>query len=220
VIGDLQRRVPVTRREIGSGLAFAEEDDLLRLSTWAAEGWRLSRIDGMWLVLEQAPPEQVVFAIDYQDAPDSEYYEMCGAAGWYHVASIKEQIHVFKALPGTAAIFSPTDMTAKYQRAARMFALPALWSSIGLGASVLLLLVVMEPWLSARAQIWWVVVAEFVLLAVVLVLATMSIFTLLPWVAYRLRLAGVNVRMNRWVFGVLFGICGAVVGYFIGSMIP
>ncbi|MFN5927243.1 MAG: DUF2812 domain-containing protein, partial [Roseiflexaceae bacterium] len=64
--------IPLTRREIGSGLAFAEEHDLQRLATWAAEGWRLSRISGMFMILEQAPPEQVVFAIDYQDKPDPE----------------------------------------------------------------------------------------------------------------------------------------------------
>lgn len=214
------KMIPVTRREIGSGLAFAEEHDLLRLSTWAAEGWRLSRISGMWMVLEQAPPEQAVFAIDYQDKPDPEYFEMCAAADWHHVTSIEQQIHLFKAAPGTPAIFSPTDATTKYQRAARMFARPALWSSVGLVGVLLLLFGVVQPWLSTSVQSWWQVAIELVLLAGVLVLSTISIFTLLPWLAYRVRLAGIEVRMNRLVFGVVFAICGAVIGYFIGSMIP
>ena len=33
-----QKSLPITRREIGAGLAFAEEYDLQRLSKWAAEG--------------------------------------------------------------------------------------------------------------------------------------------------------------------------------------
>ncbi len=214
------KQMPVSRREICSGLAFAEEADMRKLTEWAATGWRLSRINGMWMVLEQAPPEQAVFAIDYQDKPEPEYYALCAAAGWHHVISIEGQIHLFKAAPGTAAIFSATDMTTKYQRAARMFARPALWSSVGLGASVAMLLGVVGPWVSTQASEWWLVVAQLVMLAVVLVLATMSIFTVLPWVAYRVRLAGIEVHMNRLVFGVLFAICGAVLGYFIGSMIP
>ena len=53
-----QKVIPITRREMSSGLAFAEERDLQRLSTWAAEGWRLAKIEHLWMILEQAPPEQ------------------------------------------------------------------------------------------------------------------------------------------------------------------
>lgn len=77
-----QKIIPVTRREISAGLAFAEEYDLQRLRKWAAEGWRLVKINSMFMVLEQATPEQVNFAIDYQDSPDPEYFEMCAAVGW------------------------------------------------------------------------------------------------------------------------------------------
>jgi len=82
--------LPITRREIGSGLAFAEERDLQRLARWAAEGWRLVQIRGLFMVLEQAPPEQRVFAIDYQAVPDPEYFEVCAAAGWTHVLSVEQ----------------------------------------------------------------------------------------------------------------------------------
>ncbi|MEY2846684.1 MAG: hypothetical protein RL076_2230 [Chloroflexota bacterium] len=214
-----QKIIPVTRREIGAGLAFAEEYDLQRLSQWAAEGWRLAKIEHLWMVLEQAPPEQVIFAIDYQDAPDSDYFEMCRVAGWQHVTSVEQQIHLFKAAPGTAAIFSPADATTKYQRAARMFAKPALWSSIGVAVSLALLFGVVVPWVEMQESIL-VRAVEIVALIIVCVLATISIFTVLPWLSYRLRLTGIQVRMSRLMFGLIFGLCGAVLGYFIGSMIP
>lgn len=215
----LQKIIPVTRREIGAGLAFAEEYDLQRLSQWAAEGWRLAKIEHLWMVLEQAPPEQAIFAIDYQDAPDSDYFEMCRAAGWQHVTSVEQQIHLFKAAPGTAAIFSPADATTKYQRAAHMFAKPALWSSIGVAVSLALLFGVVVPWVEMQESILARAV-EIVALIIVCVLATISIFTVLPWLSYRLRLTGIQVRMSRLLFGLIFGLCGAVLGYFIGSMIP
>lgn len=211
--------IPLTRREIGSGLAFAEEHDLQRLSTWAAEGWRLSRIHGMFMVLEQAPPEQAVFAIDYQDKPDPEYFEMCATAGWQHVTSIEQQIHLFKAAPETPAIFSPTDSTTKYQRAARMLAKPALWSSVGL---VVLIFVfgMMWPWLVTQSDTTLMLAVTIGLGLLITVIATISIFTGLPWLAYRLRLAGIDVRISRLGCGLLFAIFGGILGFFIGSMIP
>ena len=215
-----QKVIPITRREMSSGLAFAEERDLQRLSTWAAEGWRLAKIEHLWMILEQAPPEQVIFAIDYQEAPDTEYFEMCSAAGWHHVTSVEKQIHLFKAAPGTAAIFSATDSATKYERAARMFAKPALWSSVGLVVSWVLLFGVIQPWQMAQQNSTLGVVVEIIALIVMLVVATISIFTALPWAAYRLRLAGIPLRTNRLVFGLLFGLCGAALGYYIGSMIP
>ncbi|MFZ9857416.1 MAG: DUF2812 domain-containing protein [Roseiflexaceae bacterium] len=210
----------LTRREIGSGLAFAEEYDLQRLSTWAAEGWRLTKIRGMWMELEHAPPEQVVFTIDYQNQPDIEYFEMCATAGWQHVTSIERQIHLFKSVPGTPAIFSPTDATTKYQRAARMFAKPALWSSVGLVVLLILMFSIVSPWLATQADTTLVLSVTIGLGLLITVVATISIFAGLPWIAYRLRLAGIDVRISRLGFGLLFAICGGILGYFIGSMIP
>ncbi len=215
-----QKVIPVTRREISAGLAFAEEYDLQRLRKWAAEGWHLVKINGMFMVLEQVTPEQVNFAIDYQDSPDSEYFEMCAAADWQHVTSIESHIHLFKSVLGTVAIFSATDAITKYQRAARMFAIPALWSSVGLVVSLVLLFGVVQLWLMAQQDTMMVMSVEIIAAIIIVVIATLSIFTAFPWAAYRLRLAGIPARTNRLVFGLLFGICGAVIGYYMGSMIP
>lgn len=172
------------------------------------------------MVLEQAPPEQAMFAIDYQEAPDPEYFEMCRAAGWHHVTSVEKQIHLFKAEPGTASIFSAADSATKYERAARMFGKPALWSSVGLVASIVLLFGVIQPWMMVQPNSMVGVIGTIIVAVVIFVMATISIFTGLPWVAYRLRLNGTPLHMNRLVFGLIFGICGAVLGYFVGSMIP
>jgi len=214
-----QKIIPVTRRELGAGLAFAEEYDLQRLSQWAADGWRLVKIEQLWMVLEQAPPEQAIFAIDYQDAPDSDYFEMCVAAGWHHVTSVEQQIHLFKAVPGTAAIFSPEDATTKYRRAARLFAKSAFWSGIGVIVSLTILFGLVLPWAAMQESMAGVVV-KIIALITMFVIATICIFTMLPWLAYRVRLAGINVRMSRLVFALLFASCGAILGYFIGSVIP
>jgi len=214
-----QKSIPLTRREIGAGLAFAEEYDLQRLSQWAAEGWRLVKINSMSMILEQASPEQVIFAIDYQDAPDVEYFALCATAGWQHVVSVEHVIHLFKAPPGTPAIFSAADMTTKYQRAARIFAKPAMWSSMAFVFAVVVFFGGIQQWLVTNGNPMVALVGEIVATIVLFAIATISIFTLLPWLAYRLRLAGMQFSMNRLVFVVIFTILGGVLGYFLGAMI-
>ena len=58
-------RNPKKRYETSLGIAFDEAGDLQRLGDWAAEGWRLTGFRGLKYVLEPAPAEQVVFAVDY-----------------------------------------------------------------------------------------------------------------------------------------------------------
>jgi len=214
-----QKSLPITRREIGAGLAFAEEYDLQRLSKWAAEGWRLVKVNNMSMVLEQSTPEQVVFAIDYQDAPDAEYFALCATAGWQHVVSVEHVIHLFKAPLGTPAIFSAADMTTKYQRAARIFAKPAIWSSVALVLAVVGFFGWIQQWLVTNGNPMVALVGKIMAIIVLFAIATTSIFTLLPWLAYRLRLAGMQFRMNRLVFVVIFTILGGILGYFLGAMI-
>jgi len=62
-------------------------------------------------------------------------------------------------------------------------------------------------------------VGKIMAIIVLFAIATTSIFTLLPWLAYRLRLAGMQFRMYRLVFVVIFTILGGILGYFLGAMI-
>ena len=135
------------------------------------------------------------------------------------MVSIERQIHLFKAAPGTASIFSPADATTKYRRAARMFAKPALWSIVGLVVSLALLFGVIQPWLKALQNTTLGMIVEITTVIIVGVITTMSIFTTLPWIAYRMRLTGLRVPMSRLVFGVVFAICGGLLGYLVAMML-
>ena len=135
------------------------------------------------------------------------------------MVSIERQIHLFKAAPGKASIFSPADATTKYRRAARMFAKPALWSIVGLVVSLALLFGVIQPWLKALQNTTLGMIVEITTVIIVGVITTMSIFTTLPWIAYRMRLTGLRVPMSRLVFGVVFAICGGLLGYLLAMML-
>ena len=214
-----QKILPMTRREISTGLAFAEEHDLQRLVRWAAEGWRLAQIRGLYMVLEQAPPEQCVFAIDYQATPDPEYFEVCATAGWTHVLSIEQHVHLFRASPGTLSIFSANDAIVKYERAARMFAKPALWSSIVLLLSICVVLLSGQEWLAASVGRGVLTPIEWVGLLMVMLAGTIWVFTALPWSAYRLRASGYALQWSRLAYIVVFAVCGACIGYLVGAQV-
>jgi hypothetical protein len=79
---------------------------------------------------------------------------------------------------------------------------------------------IVSPWLATQPDTTLVLAVTIGLGLLITVIATISIFAGLPWIAYRLRLAGIDVRISRLGFGLLFVMCGAVLGYFIGSMIP
>jgi len=213
------KSLPITRREIGSGLAFAEEYDLQRLARWAAEGWRLVQIRGMYMVLEQAPPEQRVFAIDYQATPDPEYFEVCTAAGWTHVLSVEKHIHLFCAVPGTPSIFSANDATIKYERAAQMFASPALWSSVVLVLSICVVLLSGQSWLVASVDRSVLTTIDWVGVLLVALAWTLWVFTALPWSAYRLRASGYPLQWSRLAYVVVFAVFGACIGFFVGARV-
>jgi len=214
-----QKILPITCREIGSGLAFAEEHDMQRLARWAAEGWRLVQIRGLFMVLEQASPEQRVFAVDYQETPDPEYFEVCAAAGWTHVLSVEQHIHLFCAAPGTPSIFSDNDALVKYERAARMCARPALWSSVVLVLSICVVILIGQPWLAASVDRAVLTTIDWVGVLLVTLAGTMWVFTALPWSAYRLRASGYSLQWRRLVYAVVFAGCGACIGYFVGAYI-
>jgi hypothetical protein len=169
------------------------------------------------MVLEQAPPEQRVFAIDYQANPDPEYFEVCAAAGWTHVLSVEHHIHLFCAVPGTPSIFSANDAIVKYDRAAQMFARPAWWSSVVLGLSICVVLLSGQPWLAASVDRAVLTTIHWVGVLLVGLAGTLWVFTAFPWSAYRLRASGYTLQWSRLVYAVVFAFCGACIGYFVGA---
>jgi hypothetical protein len=175
------------RYEPSKGLAFDEAGDMQRLRELAAEGWRLIGFKGLSYVLEPAPAEQAVFAVDYMYEPDAEYFALCQASGWVHVVSMDKLIHVFKAPPSTPPMFSTAEIREKYQRAQGRLLLSAM-----AGVAVVVAVwwgVIMwgRAWSQQLEPAWLAITVSIGLLGVVIAAQALLIFTFTPWLAYRIR---------------------------------
>jgi hypothetical protein len=158
-----------------------------RLHELAAEGWRLIGFKGLSYVLEPAPPEQVVFTVDYMYEPDAEYFALCQASGWVHVVSMDKLIHVFKAQLGTPPMFSTAEIREKYQRAQGRLLLAAI---VGVAVVIAVwwgVIVWGRAWSQQLEPAWLAMVGIISLLGVVIAAQTVLIFTFTPWLAYRIR---------------------------------
>lgn len=178
---------PSLRYEPSLGAAFDETSDMQRLSALAAEGWRLIGFKGLSYVLEPAPPEQLIFALDYMYEPDEEYVALCRASGWERVATIDGIIHVFKAAPGTPSMFSTAESQQKYQRVHRRLLVPVL---VSLVVTVLVWWAMVQwgqPWRAQLEPQWLSLLGTLGMLGVAMAVQTLFIFTFMPWLAYRLR---------------------------------
>lgn len=85
---------------------WGEEYDMERLSLEAKKGYIVEKL-GIRYTLRYQKPENLIFAIDYRDHPDAEYFELIKKSGWTHVDSL-EYIHLFKAPTGTAPLYTDT----------------------------------------------------------------------------------------------------------------
>ena len=178
---------PNLRYEPSQGGAFEEASDMQRLSTLAAEGWRLIGFKGLRYVLEPAPPEQLIFALDYMYEPDEEYIALCRASGWEHVVTMDGLIHVFRAAPGTPTMFSTTESQQKLQRVHRRLLVPVIVSTV---VTVLVWWAMLQwgqPWSAQREPQWLLLVSTLGMFGVVVAVQTLFMYTFMPWLAYRLR---------------------------------
>lgn len=98
------------------GLAFTEQSDMNKLSNYAKQGWLLDSIKGgMMYKLKKGEPQDLVYSVDYQHDADDEYFSLFKEAGWNHVLSTIESIHIFSAPRGTEPIYSdPESEKSKY----------------------------------------------------------------------------------------------------------
>ena len=178
---------PNLRYEPSQGVAFDEASDMQRLSTLAAEGWRLIGIDGLRYVLEPAPPEQLIFALDYMYEPDEEYVALCRDSGWERVVTMDGLIHVFKAAPGTPPMFSTTESQQKVQRVHRRLLVPVIVSTV---VAVLVWWAMVQwgqPWVAQLEPQWLLLVGTLGMFGAVVAVQTLFINSFMPWLAYRLR---------------------------------
>ena len=178
---------PNLRYEPSQGVAFDEASDMRRLSTLAAEGWRLIGCKGLRYVLEPAPPEQLIFALDYMYEPDEVYIALCRASGWERVVTMDGMILVFKAAPGTPPMFSTTESQQKLQRVHRRLLVPVIVSTV---VTVLVWWAMVQwgqPWRAQREPQWLLLVSTLGMFGVVVAVQTLFMRTYMPWLAYRLR---------------------------------
>lgn len=107
---------------LSNGLAFAEEKDMQLLQLKGTEGWHLKDFALGGYRLEKKECEEVQYSIDYRKLLEDdkhEYFEVFASSGWSHVCS-KDDMHIFKAMPGTISIYSDADSTIdKLSRLAR-----------------------------------------------------------------------------------------------------
>lgn len=99
-----------TTKTMSAGLAFEPEKDLAMFAEHAARGKHLagSAYLGHGWSFVDGEPEDVVFDLAQQHAPDADYLEYFGAAGWTHVLTMGDT-HIFKAAPGTPPVHTGTE---------------------------------------------------------------------------------------------------------------
>jgi len=213
-----RKYIPITRIELIAGLACCADEDLQRLSQWAAEGWQVVEVRRMCVVLERTSPAQVEFALDYQHYPDGEYFELCRMAGWEHVVSLSHSIHLFKAPFGTRSLFSAHDTTMVLRAQQRLNR--AVWLS-GLALIIVIWLVsaLVWPWIATHDDgflVWVLVGSGFVSMYALMVMVW---YTVLPWLVYQMRRYGVDVRWSRHRARMLVDGLSVMAGAMVGWMV-
>ncbi|WP_227396142.1 DUF2812 domain-containing protein [Jeotgalibacillus aurantiacus] len=170
------------RRYIMSGgLAFSEEKDMMKLSRLSKKGWVFDRFTFMGYILKKGEPQELQFAIDYRSNPDEEYFELFREAGWTHVGSQANYIHLFTAQPGVTPIYTDRPSTLeKYSNEKNFVKKGAIWSlAVTLCIALLLYLVYTLTFPDAVEAVL------SVSLSVLLGLSLISlIFTGLPYLGY------------------------------------
>ncbi len=99
------------------GLAFFEEKEMKKLAEYAKEGWLLEKFAGLGYKLRKGERKDIEYSLDYQKEADVEYLAFFEAAGWSHVCSVGNEIHIFSAPTGTKPIYTDRLTTfEKYER--------------------------------------------------------------------------------------------------------
>ncbi|TDL34219.1 DUF2812 domain-containing protein [Jeotgalibacillus sp. S-D1] len=110
-----------TKFIMSGGLAFDEEKDMERLAKLARKGWKFDRFAFMGYRLKKAEHREVQYSLDYCTEADSDYFSYFEEAGWDHVGSSGNYIHLFCASKGTAPIYSDRETTIeKYDNEKKM----------------------------------------------------------------------------------------------------
>lgn len=99
-----------TTNRMSNGLAVSPEKDLAMFADMAGQGKHLNGIAKLghgWSFVDGVP-EEAVFDLAYESNASSEYFDIFQAAGWELVISMGD-VHIFKAVPGTAPIHTNAE---------------------------------------------------------------------------------------------------------------
>lgn len=166
-----------TKYAMNGGLAFSEKKDIRKLEKLASEGWLFTAFawGGFCYKLKQGPKQELTYTMDFQSKPDAEYFEIFKTAGWSHVTSSANQIHVFCAPKGTAPIYSGNEIDeGKYKDIKSM-------SGKGAFYSLLALLVFSLSMKLSQSYFEFLMIPFYVLTLLSLVA---FVFCFMPYVAY------------------------------------
>lgn len=97
---------------MSNGLLFSDKEDMEILHKYALQGWIFEKyILGMY-VLYKREPQDIIFSYDQNKVSKNDFEDYKNyflASGWDYILSVQD-IHFFKALPGTVAIHSDTKL--------------------------------------------------------------------------------------------------------------
>jgi len=166
------------------GLAFSEEKDFKKLSRLAKEGWILEGFSSfLFYRLRKGAPQDIQYSLDYQAKADEEYFSFFESAGWSHVCSAGNEMHIFSAPSGTKPIYtdevSLIDKYAREQAQMKKIALPALILSVVWALTIVL----------GYYYFPYVIPVGFILSLITMIVL---VFSGMPYLAY-----GIRVRKLR-----------------------
>ncbi|QXE18555.1 DUF2812 domain-containing protein [Clostridium sp. 001] len=119
-----------TKYVMSKGVAFGEEEEMEMLSDYASKGWVLYKFSFMGYKLKKAKPEKLQYSLDYRYNADEEYFSYFKEAGWNHICSASNSMHIFSAPEDTKPIYTDSDTKSeKYisqYKLAKKIAVPSL----------------------------------------------------------------------------------------------
>ncbi|NMM65975.1 DUF2812 domain-containing protein [Clostridium sp. P21] len=103
-----------TKYVMSKGLGFAEYVEMQMLSEYASKGWILCKFGFLGYKLKKGTPQKLQYSLDYRNNADKEYFSYFKEAGWHHVCSMLNVIHIFSAPEGTKPIY--TDINTESEK--------------------------------------------------------------------------------------------------------
>lgn len=174
-----------TRYIPSKGLAFAEQNEMNKLSRLSEKGWLLERFSlfGSGFIVRRGPAHKQLYCLDIQHVPqkdENEYREMFADSGWAYVCSAGD-MHIFVAEPGTVPIH--TDRSTLYEKYRKITRTSKIFAIV-----VMLLTLITCVLLYLSGQVWNLELLQNISHVSLLLCAVFFLPSLMVYIAYSLRL--------------------------------